>query len=136
MRKAHSYEEPAFDVYQLKPKPGPGGEGRVGNLPTAVALRDLAATIRQKLPAGPTQVVGDVDRQVKRVAIACGAAGEFLADGVKAKADVFLTGEMRLPRFPERRSPGNCARAAGALRDGAAGGRGTGGAVAGAVFGN
>lgn len=95
MRKAHSYEEPAFDVYQLKSLPGPGGEGRVGNLPTATPLRELAATIRQKLSAGPTQVVGDLDREVKRLAIACGAAGEFLGDAMKAKADVFLTGEMR-----------------------------------------
>jgi dinuclear metal center YbgI/SA1388 family protein len=95
MLKAHSYEEPAFDVYQLKSMQGPGGEGRVGDLPTATLLKDLARTIRQKLSAGATQVVGDLDRTVKRVAIACGAAGEFLTDAIKAKADVFLTGEMR-----------------------------------------
>ena len=95
MRKAHSYEEPAFDVYQLRPLSGPGGEGRVGNLPAALPLRHLAAMIRERLHAGPTQVVGKLDRPVHRVAIACGAAGEFLADAVQAKADVFLTGEMR-----------------------------------------
>jgi dinuclear metal center YbgI/SA1388 family protein len=95
MRKAHSYEEPAFDVYQLKPLPGPGGEGRVGNLQAALPLRDFAVMIRQKLAAGPTQVVGNFDRPVKRIAIACGAAGEFLTDAVRIKADVFLTGEMR-----------------------------------------
>jgi dinuclear metal center YbgI/SA1388 family protein len=95
MRSAHSYEEPAFDVYPLKPVPGAGGSGRIGNLPTSVPLRELVATIRRQLAAGPTQVVGDLDRPVQRVAIACGAAGEFLSDAVKAKADVFLTGEMR-----------------------------------------
>ncbi len=95
MRKAHSYEEPAFDVYQLKTLPGPGGEGRIGNLPAEMPLRELATVIRHKLAAGPTQVVGELDRPVKRIAIACGAAGEFLADAIKAKADVFLTGEMR-----------------------------------------
>src|SRR5215211_315135 len=95
MRSAHSYEEPAVDVYPLKPQPGPGGEGRVGELPAAVALRELAATVKRELGAGAVQVVGDVGRAVKRVAIACGAAGEFLSDAVRAKADVFLTGEMR-----------------------------------------
>jgi len=95
MRSAHSYEEPAFDVYPLKPLPGPGGEGRVGELPTAMPLRDLAATVKRELTAGAVQVVGDAGRMVRRVAVACGAAGEFLADAVKAKADVFLTGEMR-----------------------------------------
>ena len=32
---------------------------------------------------------------VRRVALACGAAGEFRTDAVKQRADVFLTGEMR-----------------------------------------
>jgi putative NIF3 family GTP cyclohydrolase 1 type 2 len=29
------------------------------------------------------------------VAIACGAAGEFLSDSIRADADVFVTGELR-----------------------------------------
>ncbi|MBO0699685.1 MAG: Nif3-like dinuclear metal center hexameric protein [Zavarzinella sp.] len=95
MRAAHSYEEPAFDVYPLKPLPGPGGEGRIGLLPSPVSLKELAAAVKRSLSAGATQVVGDLDRPVRRVAIACGAAGEFLSDAAKAKADVFLTGEMR-----------------------------------------
>jgi putative NIF3 family GTP cyclohydrolase 1 type 2 len=36
-----------------------------------------------------------LSRTVRRVAVACGAAGEFLSDSIRAKADVFLTGEMR-----------------------------------------
>jgi dinuclear metal center YbgI/SA1388 family protein len=95
MRSAHSYEEPAFDVYPLRPLPGPGGEGRVGDLPSAIGLRELAARVKGELKAGGVQVVGDPDRPVRRVAVACGAAGEFLADAVRARADVFLTGEMR-----------------------------------------
>jgi dinuclear metal center YbgI/SA1388 family protein len=95
MRRAHSYEEPAFDVYPLKPLPGSGGEGRVGELARAVPLRELAATVKRELAAGGVPVVGDPDRPVTRIAIACGAAGEFLSDAVKAKADVFLSGEMR-----------------------------------------
>jgi dinuclear metal center YbgI/SA1388 family protein len=95
MRSAHSYEEPAYDVYPLKPLPGPGGEGRVGELSEAIRLKDLAATVKRELAAGAVQLVGDADRHVKRVAIACGAAGEFLSDAVRTRADVFLTGEMR-----------------------------------------
>jgi putative NIF3 family GTP cyclohydrolase 1 type 2 len=82
-------------VYPLKPLSGPGGEGRVGDLPAAVGLRDLAAKVKGELSAGGVQVVGDPARPVRRVAVACGAAGEFLGDAVRAKADVFLTGEMR-----------------------------------------
>ena len=37
----------------------------------------------------------DPSKSVTRVAVTCGAAGEFLADAIRSKADVFLTGEMR-----------------------------------------
>jgi putative NIF3 family GTP cyclohydrolase 1 type 2 len=40
-------------------------------------------------------VVGAPEKSIHRVAIACGAAGEFLDDARRAQADVFVTGEMR-----------------------------------------
>ena len=94
MRKAHSYEEPAFDVYPLKPGIS-GGEGRVGDLAEPATLGSLAERARRELDARALQVVGDLDRMAKRLAIACGAAGDFLSDSIRANADVFLTGELR-----------------------------------------
>jgi dinuclear metal center YbgI/SA1388 family protein len=95
MRRAHSYEEPAFDVYPLLPGRSLLGEGRVGRLSGMTLLRDLAETLKRQLHCGPVQVVGDLERKVQSVAIACGAAGEFLSDAARAGADVFLSGEMR-----------------------------------------
>ncbi|HZT81185.1 MAG TPA: Nif3-like dinuclear metal center hexameric protein [Gemmataceae bacterium] len=95
LRQAHSYEEPAYDVYPLRPATSPLGEGRVGRLPRPVPLAELAAAVKSTLNAGMVQVVGDAAKPAERVAVACGAAGEFLADAVRARADVFLTGEMR-----------------------------------------
>ncbi len=94
MRKAHSYEEPAFDVYPLKPGTS-GGEGRIGELEQPTTLGELAKRAKTSLKASALQVVGDVNRTVRTVALACGAAGEFLSDAIKRKADVFLTGEVR-----------------------------------------
>ena len=42
LRKAHSYEEPAFDVYPLKPIASKHGEGRLGELPQSTALGEVA----------------------------------------------------------------------------------------------
>jgi len=95
MRQAHSYEEPAFDLYPLVSPPGKLGEGRVGQLLTPQTLAELAGHLRQSLRCGPVQVVGDLNKPVQRIAIACGAAGELLADALTTKADVFLSGEMR-----------------------------------------
>jgi dinuclear metal center YbgI/SA1388 family protein len=94
VRRAHSYEEPAFDVYPLKPARG-GGEGRFGELDQPTTLGELAKLAKSALNASTVQIVGDVSREVRTVALACGAAGEFLTDAVKRRADVFLTGEVR-----------------------------------------
>ncbi len=85
MRKAHSYEEPAFDVYPLKPPTSSLGEGRIGELERPTTLGELARTAKTVLKAGAVQIVGDVEREVKRVAVACGAAGEFLSDAACAR---------------------------------------------------
>src|SRR5437660_731209 len=42
MRQAHSYEEPAYDVYPLRPEPSHLGIGRLGTLPMSTTLADLA----------------------------------------------------------------------------------------------
>lgn len=94
LRAAHSYEEPAFDVYPLKPTTS-GGEGRVGELAQPTTLGELAKRAKTSLSANAVQVVGDANRAVRTVAVACGAAGEFLGDAIKRRADAFLTGEVR-----------------------------------------
>lgn len=94
MKAAHSYEVPAFDIYPLKTVQV-GGEGRVGNLPKPEPLGDLAARMKSSLRAHQMQIVGDRNQPIRRVAVACGAAGEFLPDAIKAGADAFLTGEVR-----------------------------------------
>jgi dinuclear metal center YbgI/SA1388 family protein len=95
MRQAHSYEEPAYDVYSLRPGPAKAGAGRLGRLPRPTPLADLAQTVKSQLAASLVQTVGDSKRAVQRVAIACGAGGDFLNDAADAQADVLLTGEMR-----------------------------------------
>jgi dinuclear metal center YbgI/SA1388 family protein len=93
MLHAHSYEEPAYDVYPLQPTTF--GEGRVGRLPITQTLEQLAQTAKTILKAERVQIIGDPSRTVERVALACGAGGEFLMDAVRAKVDAFLTGEAR-----------------------------------------
>jgi dinuclear metal center YbgI/SA1388 family protein len=95
VRRAHSYEEPAFDVYPLRALPSSAGEGRLGRLAQPMPLGRLAQVLKEKLAAGAVQVVGDLGRAIERIALACGAAGEFLADAVKVRADAFVTGEVR-----------------------------------------
>jgi dinuclear metal center YbgI/SA1388 family protein len=95
-RQAHSYEEPAFDVYPLQgTASAAAGSGRIGTLPAPIRLNDFAATVKTCLRASSVQVVGDPSAGIERVAIVCGSGGEFIGDAVAAEADVFLTGELR-----------------------------------------
>jgi dinuclear metal center YbgI/SA1388 family protein len=105
LRAAHSYEEPAFDVYQLKAGLS-GGEGRVGELATPATLGELATRGKTELGAASVQIVGDLSRIVTKVAVACGAAGEYLSDSVRSGADVFVTGELRFHDALAARSAG------------------------------
>jgi putative NIF3 family GTP cyclohydrolase 1 type 2 len=52
------------------------------------------------------QVVGDAGRSVTRIAILCGAGGDYLRDAVRAGADVLVTGEMRFHDCLDARAQG------------------------------
>jgi dinuclear metal center YbgI/SA1388 family protein len=95
VRAAHSYEEPAIDVYPLVPCADDVGEGRIGLLESPTTLAELAGRVKGVLRSGPVQFVGPGERRVRSVAVACGAAGEFVADARSQSADAFVTGEMR-----------------------------------------
>jgi dinuclear metal center YbgI/SA1388 family protein len=110
IRAAHSYEEPAIDVYPLHDNAGTSalaeGTGRVGRLVQPCALAELARRVGHELAAHAVALAGDPRRQVERVAVACGAGDDFLKDAARARADVLLTGEVRFHRALEAEALG------------------------------
>jgi dinuclear metal center YbgI/SA1388 family protein len=72
------------------------GTGRVGRLNQRQLLGQVAARLKQFLRIGGLQVVGEANRSIERVAIACGSAGELLDAAIVARCDLFVTGEARL----------------------------------------
>jgi dinuclear metal center YbgI/SA1388 family protein len=69
------------------------GAGRFGELPQAVSLPELAAQLKAFLKLSGLHVVGDAGQPRRRVAVACGAAGEFLEPARRAGCDTLVTGE-------------------------------------------
>jgi dinuclear metal center YbgI/SA1388 family protein len=106
IRRAHSYEEPAIDVYPTIVPEDAVGVGRVGRLAGPMTLDEFARRVRERLPATGLQCVGAPDRRVERVAVACGGADDFVGDAARSGADVFLTGEARFHRALEAESRG------------------------------
>jgi dinuclear metal center YbgI/SA1388 family protein len=93
MRAAHSYEEPAVDIYPLAGEPGCTGAGRCGELQAPISLYQFAAQVGTALGSSLIQVVGPRDRAVRRVAVACGSGSEFLPDAAALGCEVLVTGE-------------------------------------------
>jgi len=69
------------------------GAGRYGSLPQDVSLAELMASLKAFLKLEGLHVVGAPERNVKHIAVACGAAGEFLEPACRAGCDVLVTGE-------------------------------------------
>ena len=109
---AHPYEEVAYDVVATEPAPSPvRGSGRIGVLPEPMSLGEFADHVVASLPAhlGATRVAGDLDREVRTVAL-CGGSGDFLLGTAQAAgADVYVTSDLRHhPVSEHRERPGAC----------------------------
>lgn len=94
--QAHSYEEPAIDVYPLhSPSTGKLGAGRLGELYQPISAQTFADRVAAKLGTTVTLTGHRKHTKIQKVAIICGAGGSLLDATISAKADAFLTGEMR-----------------------------------------
>ena len=71
------------------------GAGRWGYLPTAMTLGELIELTKPALRVSTLQYVGNLDRRITKLGIACGAAAEFLRDAAQHGCEALLTGEAR-----------------------------------------
>ncbi len=94
LRTAHPYEEPAFDLYTLRPQPT-GGIGRIGSLARPVALSALAKKLGRTTQAVNVQIVGTPQQYVDRVVVVAGAAGSLPFQIPLTSNDAIITGELR-----------------------------------------
>jgi len=111
LQAAHPYEEPAFDVVELASWPGNEGTGRVGELSVPMTLRAFAALVGSTLPAtaGGGRVAGDLDREVRRIAVCGGAGDAYLRQASTSGADVYVTADLRHHVVSEHLADGGCA---------------------------
>jgi dinuclear metal center YbgI/SA1388 family protein len=87
------------DIVPLVPVVGapPGaGSGRIGRVHRPATLGELAERLKQFLSLDHLHFVGALDAPVERVAVACGAAGEFLPKAREARCDLLVLGEANL----------------------------------------
>ena len=95
------------NIQPLRPKPqSTDGAGRLGQLDSSIKLAELLLRLKPICPAERYSYVGDPMHMCQKIAVACGAAGEFLTDAAALGCQVFITGETRFHTCLEARSLG------------------------------
>jgi dinuclear metal center YbgI/SA1388 family protein len=99
---AHPYEEPAYDVYDVR-----GSEGMIGRIGAVepLTLGELTTTVETALDTS-ARVAGALDGRVGRVAVVPGSGADFIADARRAGADVLVTGDVSHHRAREAQEGG------------------------------
>lgn len=94
---AHPYEEVAYDVIELAPRPSPRGLGRIGTLEPPTTLAALVERAAAVLPAGAggVRATGDPDRPIRTVAVCGGSGDSLIGAATAAGADAYVTGDLK-----------------------------------------
>ena len=81
------------------------GTGRCGTVEFA-SLAELAQRAKSVFNIEALHIVGDIERSLTKVGIACGSAGEFIRCASRQGCDVLITGEARFHTCLEARALG------------------------------
>src|SRR5690606_3244897 len=85
LRKAHPYEEPAFDLVQLAAHPEGIGMGRIGKVRADRA--ELVERVKRELGLERVLVAGPTTGPTHVAACCAGACGKLLDDALRQRAD-------------------------------------------------
>ncbi len=94
MKKAHPYEEPAYDIFEIFTKPN-YGIGWIGELTRSLSISQFSLQIKEKLHAKYVRLIKAHSRPIKKIAL-CAGGGSFLLEQVrKSEVDLYLTGDIK-----------------------------------------
>jgi len=105
MKAAHPYEEVAYDVFPLNNKWEDKGLGMVGELEEAMDEEDFLALLKESFKLSVVRHSPLRGGKVKRVAVMGGSGASYLNAAIRAKADFYVTGDVKYHEFflPEGR---------------------------------
>jgi len=99
MKKAHPYETPAFDVFTLYQSLQKFGLGRIGKLAQPLRIKQIIQRIKKYTGAKAIGIIGNESPRkrglVRTAAVCAGSCGKIINSVIAAKADLYLTGELK-----------------------------------------
>lgn len=94
LRESHPYEEIAYDLYYLKDSGEVLGLGRIGELTSEKTLEEIVYFLKEKFDIPKVKVCGNLDREIKRIAVCGGAGGSLVKEAFLKNADLLITGDI------------------------------------------
>ena len=103
MRRAHPYEEVAYDVFPLENESADYGMGAFGDLPGEATLKEFLEAVKEKLDIPSIRFVGEPQQRIQSVAVCGGSGSELLDAAIRRKADAFVTADVKYHAFESAR---------------------------------
>ncbi len=94
MVAAHPYEEPAFDLIELRNQGKAYGLGRVGILKKEMNLLEFSKYVKEKLDVSFVRTVGDFNKKINKVAVLGGDGNKYISAAKRKGADVLVSGDI------------------------------------------
>lgn len=100
MIKAHPYEQPAYDVYELKNRNANYGAGAIGFLQQPVNadffLQKVSSSINPNLKFSKSK-----KKKISKVAVCGGSGSNLLGEAIQNGADAFITADIKYHTFQD-----------------------------------
>ena len=103
IKKVHPYEEAACDIYPVSTPSSNFGMGAIGALESNLTLQWFLRRCKQTLNAQLLRYTGTALQKVKTIAVCGGSGSDLLDTAIRAKADVFVTADVRYHTFHSAR---------------------------------
>jgi dinuclear metal center YbgI/SA1388 family protein len=95
LKKAHPYEEPAYDVFRLYNPQDTFGLGRIGKLDKPTRIDEIIKRIKLHTGAKAIGIVGKSNRTVRKAAVCAGSCGKIINSVIASSAQLYVTGELK-----------------------------------------
>ncbi|MDN4074787.1 Nif3-like dinuclear metal center hexameric protein [Fictibacillus terranigra] len=94
MKKAHPYEEVAYDLYQLENQGETLGIGKIGRLAREMSFEQFIQHVKETLDVPSLRAVKGHSGPIRKVAVVGGDGNKFISAAIMKGADVLVTGDM------------------------------------------
>ncbi|MFW6148817.1 MAG: Nif3-like dinuclear metal center hexameric protein [Atribacterota bacterium] len=93
IHQIHPYEEPVYDIYQLRAK-STTGIGMVAKLKKAQTLESFCKKIKKKLGAPYLRIIQSNKKMIQTVALCTGSGGSLIKQCINKQVEVLITGDI------------------------------------------